>query len=382
MAMLRKALLGALFLLPLAAAPAGADEYSIEPQLQTSVVANDNIKLSTGEKTEAVGGILSPQVRFGFQDSTTDLSLTTRADFNGYVVNSDLSSIDNRVTFHGGYRTERSYLALDADYNRDTIFENVEDTDVEFVDKARVETITVNPSYTYELSPRDQLGLEAGYLDRSYSGDENSLTDYQYYTGGIDWTHDLTEIDELSVGVNYGHFDPEGSEDQQADIVDLQLGWAHEFTQRLRTRIAAGPSYIAYEDSKDDIGYNVDARLTYDLDTRTVVSLNYTLRTEPSSRGEVTENRSRLGFTASHDISEDVTLRLASNFVGKETGSSSDTSSFSVQPSVIWHVSREVDLSLSYQYRYKDTDSPDDNASSNAGMLTLVYRPDRMTWSD
>lgn len=364
--------------------PAKSDEYSIEPQLQVGGVANDNIKLSTTSEEEVVGGVLSPQLRFGYQNDITDISLTGRTDLNGYVVNSDLSSVDERAIFHGGMRSERGYLALDAEFNRDTIFENVDDNDVEFLDKARVTTITAAPSYTYQISPRDRLDLTAGFLDRAYSSDDAELTDYQYYNGGIAWSHDVTARDTFTAGTRYGHFNPEGtnSEDnEESDIVDLELGWARDFTPNLRISAAGGPTWIS-SPGDDDIGYNANARLTYQIDDQTTFETIYSLRTEPSSRGRVTENRSRLAASLDYRMTELLTLRMAGSYVGKETGSTSDTSSYRLQPSFIWRMTEHVDVSASYQFRHKTTKNPSDDASSNAVMLTVTYRPNKWTWSN
>lgn len=361
--------------------PSRAAEYSLQSQIQLGALANDNIRLSTTNEEEVAGAVLSPQLTFGYRTEATDISLMSRADFNGYVVNSDLSSIDNLVAFHSGFRSERGYLALDADYNRDTIFENVEDNDVEILEKARVATISVSPSYTYQLTPIDRLNLEAGFRDRDYSSGSEDLVDYRYYNAGIDLAHDVTEIDTFIAGTSYGHFDPDSSEDEESDVVNLQLGWLREFSPRLRVRLAGGPSWISTGDDQD-IGYNADARISYDFDERTVFTATYTLRTEPSSGGEVTRNRSRLSASVEHRLTELLTLRFASSFVGKETGNTGDTSSFSLQPSMVWRLSETTDLTASYQFRHKTEDDPNEEASSNAIFVSVIYRPTRWAWSD
>lgn len=378
----RKAVLAAGIFVLVIDLPAKADEYSIEPQLQFGILANDNIKLSTTSEEEVLGGILSPQLKFGYQNDITDVSLTGRTDLNGYAVNSDLSSVDNRATFHSGFRSELGYLVLDADFNRDTIFENVEDNDVEFLDKARVTTVTASPSYTYQVSPLDQVRLNGGFTDREYSSDEARLTDYQYYNGGVDWSRDVTEIDIFTAGTSYGHYNPEGSDGEESDVVNLTLGWSREFTPNLSVSIAGGPTWISSQGGDDDLGYNANARVTYEIDNRTTFAATYSLRTEPSSRGRVTQNRSRLAASLDYQLTELLTLRMAGNYVGKETGSTSDTSSYGLQPSLVWRMSQDVDISASYQYRHKTTKNPSDEASSNAVLLMLTYRPSKWTWSN
>lgn len=361
-----------------------AAEYTLQPQLQFSALANDNIRLSEDDKEEVVGGILSPQLTFGYRDPNTDISLGARGDFNGYVVNSDLSSIDNRVDFHAGYQMERSYLSLDAFLNRDTIFETVDDNDVRILNDQRVTTISATPSYSFEVTPRDTVRLQAGFLDRDY-GSSDRLIDYRFYTAGTDWSHEVTEIDTFILGAGYGHFDPDSSADDEdrsnSDIVDLQIGWQRQFTPNLLVRVVAGPSYIS-EGGDGDLGYNANARISYDFSERTTFSATYTLRSEPSSGGQVTENRSRLGVAVEHELTELLTLRFDGSYVGRETGSTGDTSSFSLQPSLTYQVSQEVDLSASYRFRHKDNDNTGEEASSNAVLLSVTYRPERWIWSD
>src|SRR6185369_7047116 len=119
----------------------------------------------------------------------------------------------------------------------------------------------------------------------------------------------------------------------------------------------------------------------YEFSDRGDVSLNYTRKTEPSSSGR-SQNRSRVGFTLNYDILEDLSFRMGASYVGKETGNDGNFRAFNIEPSLVWQLDQDLDLTASYRYREKMFENPSDTAISNAVFLTLTYRPSELSWSD
>lgn len=367
------------------AAPALADQWYLAPQLQTKAVANDNQTLNRNHKVGVVGGVLSPQFQFGHRGPTHDISLLGRVDLNGYAVNSRLSSVDELAQFHAGYFFERSTLSLDSAYRRDTIFDTPEDDTGQFVDDVRVTTISAAPSWSYQLSELSLLSFHFSYVDKSYEKG-SGLTDYKYYSTGPQFSYKVTEVDTFLANASYGWYRPDGSSHRKSDTVDLSFGWQRDFTERLHVSASAGPSLV-FEDSSSggqsstDLRYNVSLKGSYEFSDKGDVSLAYSRKTEPSSSGR-SQNRARLSFALNYDFLEDLSFRMGASYVGKETGSDGNFRAFNIEPSLVWQLDEDLDLTASYRYREKIFENPSDSAVSNSVFLTLTYRPTEFTWSD
>lgn len=379
--------------------PAWSDEWYVEPLVQTQVLANDNITLDRNKKEEVAGGILSPQLRLGHRSETLDLSLTGRVDLNGYVVNSQLSSVDEKVGTHTVYTTELGKLGLDTEYSRDTIFDTPEENTGKNIGDSRLTKISASPSWSYQFTELDNLNLSAGYLDQSYSHSDVDRTDYKYYSASASWLHQFTETDALSSGFSYGRYEPDGSQSSNADIIDLQLGWIHDFSENVRLQAIGGPSLTIQQDidpdtgeskgKSSDLGYNADVRLSYKITELASLEANYTRKTEPTGDGQ-TRDRDRIGLNFSYRIGELTTLRLAGNYTGNDTSNITGTSNsddtfrryLSVSPSITWQLQDDLDLALSYRFQDETFRHPSDDAYSNAVFLTLTYRAPRWSWSD
>ena len=364
----------------LKAMPALADEWFLAPQLQTKAVANDNQTLSRDHKEEVVGGVLSPQFTFGHRGPTHDISLLGRVDLNGYAINSHLSSVDELAQFHAGYYFERSTLTLDSAYKRDTIFDNIEDDTGEFLDDVRVTTISAAPSWSYQLSELSLLTFNFAYVDKSYE-DGKDLTDYRYYSTGTQFSQKITEVDTFLAGLSYGWYRPIGSDHRKSDTADLSLGWKHDFTERLHVSASGGPSLVFEEGKSGDLRYNASISGSYEFSDQGDISLFYSRKTEPSSSGR-SQDRSRVGLTMNYDFLEDLSFRMTASYVGKETGGNEDFRAFNIEPSLVWQLNQDLDLTASYRYREKMFENPSDSAISNSVFLTLTYRPAELSWSD
>ena len=381
------------------ALPAWSDEWYAEPQVQTQVLANDNITLNRNNKEEVVGGILSPQLRVGHRSETLDLNLTGRVDLNGYVVNSQLSSVDEKVNLHSAYTTELGKLGLDSEYSRDTIFDTPEENSGGHIGDTRLTKMSTSPSWSYQFTDLDNLTLSAGYLDQSYGSSDVERTDYKYYSASTSWLHQFTETDALSSGFSYGRYEPDGSQSSSADIIDVQLGWIHDFSENVRLQAIGGPSLTIQKDfdpdtgeskgKSNDLGYNADVRLTYKITDLASLEANYTRKTEPTGDGE-TRDRDRIGLNFSYRLGELTTFRLAGNYTGNDTSNITGTSNsddtfrryLSVSPSITWQLQDDLDLALSYRFQNETFQHPTDEAFSNAVFLTLTYRAPRWSWSD
>ena len=87
--------------------------------------------------------------------------------------------------------------------------------------------------------------------------------------------------------------------------------------------------------------------------------------------------RNILDIRSEYDWRLEVSIRLTSTFQQNndtDDDSDQDRDYFSVEPSAIWHLAQDWDLSFSYRYRTQKRESESSRAHSNAAFLNLTYR--------
>jgi hypothetical protein len=384
-------LLGMLILAAANGKAARCDEWYLEPQLQTKMQANDNVDLDRNGGRNVIGATLSPQLRAGHRSDLLDLDFVGGADFNGYVVNRELSSIDEQLGFHGAYRmSELSTLSLDSGFKHDTILSNPEDNSARNAETETVTTLSARPSWSHEFTELDSLSLSAGYLNRTFGGgDSNGNIDYSFYDMSAGWQHQFTETDAFTAGSSYGHYDPQGAGTDRADLVNASLGWSHRFSEILQVRLSGGPSFRwsggLSSGGNTDAGYNAGVGVTYQPSDLTKVLINFTHQNEPTSNGAL-QVRDRVGLTVSYQLDETTTLSMSGTYIENESGQGRSSNDFdryfSVEPRLTWQLEEDLDLGLSYRFQEKTFSDPSDQAMSNAVFLRLTYRAPRQSWSD
>lgn len=387
--------LGALILTMTNGQVAKCDQWYLRPTLRTQAVANDNVNLSPDKKEEVIGAVLSPQLQLGHRSDVLNLNLTGGADFHGYAVNSQRSSISERLAFLGAYNaSELSTLSLGASFtHRDTISNNPEDNSGRGANNVRITTLSASPSWSYQFAELDQLSISAGYLKKTYGGGSgsDSRTNYSFYSTSTSWLHQLTEIDTLSAGLSYGRYEPEGAQTNSANSISSQVGWAHVFSEVLRFQVSAGPRWRLEEGTSSGSGnnvvpgYNASASLAYQPSELSSVQVSFSRQDEPTNTGEL-RVRDRVGLMLSYQLSEFTTFTINGTYVENESGGGSNSNAFkryvSIGPSVIWQLQEDLDLALSYRYQEETFDNPSDQAMSNAVSLSLTYRAPAWSWSD
>src|SRR5690606_36361917 len=98
--------------------------------------------------------------------------------------------------------SERSRVDLNSNFTRDTSLKSEYDETGRFVDEPiRYISWDAQPSWTYLLSPVDEIKIGGSYRENTY--DSSEKTDYQYFGGALDYSHRLSEIDRATATLSY-----------------------------------------------------------------------------------------------------------------------------------------------------------------------------------
>jgi hypothetical protein len=260
----------------------------------------------------------------------------------------------------------------------------------------RFTTWDAAPSWTYLLSPIDQITWTGSYQSTDY----NSITetDYRYYGTSLDYTHQLSELAQITASLSYFRFDPDDTLNTRTDTYGGLLGYRYSPTERLTIGGSAGLDYgVTHQNdvgrntgNSTDLGYRLKFNVDYVRSDQTKADLVLSRDTEPSGEGrQVTRNRGTL--TISYQLTELTILKLDASYADNEDYFSSQSGSdengeglsrfWSIGPSVALNFTEDLSVQASYQLRHKIFETDGGSATDNAAFVTLRYRLPDWHWS-
>jgi hypothetical protein len=143
-----------------------------------------------------------------------------------------------------------------------------------------------------------------------YSDD---LDEYQFlFRMNYDWrTHDR-----LFSLYSYDATDYESTLREDAAIHEISLGWSHDFSRAVSITLSGGPSFVTYEESSTDTGYNAQAGLIWNLQHSALTansSYGYDFDNFDGDRTGLSQTwRSELGY--SYQFSQTLSLSFSSSY--------------------------------------------------------------------
>lgn len=365
---------------------ASAQEWKLSTNLSQRMLYSDNLLLNRRNEVDTFGSITTPELLLERTSPTSHIALNGRFEFEEYFDHSSFDSQDQIIDLDVEKAlSERSRLGLDANFTRDTTLTSEDDITNRFLDDAiRFISWRATPSWTYDLTPLDQVSLAGSYRQVEY--DSSEKTDYQYFGPTIGYNRRLGELSKFTTELSARRFIPDEPGDNYTDTIGTLFGYAYTSSERFSISGAAGVSYS--EEHEEDVGNDSDVGYRLKFDMKYLVSEQLTARVslshdnEPSGDGDqVTRNRARAALD--YQVTEMATLGLDFNyadnvdllgFEGESTDDEDDRSRyFAVRPNIGWQFTEDLSLVASYQFRYKKFEDENDTATSNSVFLTLQY---------
>ena len=390
----RAALVSGAALLACAATVAGASqaiaqEWKLSTYISQQVLYSDNLLLSDDREISTVGFVTAPGLKVERNSPTSTVVFDGRFEFAEYVDHSDFNSQDQFLNLNvENNLSERAKLGLSANFTHDTTLKTELDENDEFLDDS-FDFISwrVGPSFTYLLSPIDQVVLRSSY--RSVSYDSNEKTDYQYFGPAIDYGRKLDELRQVTVSLSANRYIPEESGDDYTDTLGLLFGYVYTPSERFTIGGAAGVAYIREEEDdpgsgdedSTDVGYRLKFNTRYELSEQTVFRFSLSHDTEPSGNGDQGV-RNRVSAGIRHKVTPLTALGLNADYSdnvdhlgveGESTDDDDESRYLSVRPSVTWDLTEDWSLVGEYRYRHKVDEDDNESASSNTVYLTVQY---------
>lgn len=375
-------------------------EYSIRPMLTTRYLYDDNILLSSTDPSEAWGfsAIASSVMTASVENSS--LTLTPRVAVDRFEADENFDSEELFLDYAASRATERNVFELSGVLSRD-FTRATEATDTGLVRDLRNRyTISVAPSWTYLISPA--FSLRTGFAMSDVEFEEvvgSGLFDYSFLSLNSTLSYQFSEITSFFVSALVTEFDVSESEDftrsyggslgfstspwetleisgsvgfQQSDLV------AEVVTPTVVFDPAPRLELVITKDRSEDSGLLWDSRIQKRFD-RSILSLDYVRRIQPSTRGSQSENETvtaelahKLRFNLRGSLNVEYDKQLTQ---GSSAGTGAlDRDSLIFRSTLRWRIRPSWVAQATYRFRWRNSDRAASAASSNALIFSISYQ--------
>lgn len=366
------------------ALPAAAQQWQVRPNLSLGVDYDDNITLDPENPESGFGPTARAALRAERSTESSALGLLGGLRLNAVRENSDLSNIGAFLGGDGSYQTVRSQYRLNLSLStQSTLTSETATTGVRDTDGQQYQ-LEIRPGWSYRLSERSTLGVNASYRQVFYDGvDDAALSDYRSGNLALSAGRQLTEVAGISAVVSYGRYQSQGDSTESENLA-LQLGADYQVSEKLSVDALFGlrrtevtfPGFFGRSVTEDSTGPTYSLSIQKRLARGGGLSLRALRELTPSGAAEVLDTTSlRLGYT--YPINERLSLSLSSRAYrnrqpGGETGASDRTYAdgglaitYQLRPA--WRVG------FNYRYRWQDREADPSSAESNRIGISLAW---------
>jgi len=360
-----------------------AAEWSLSGSVNPSLEYDDNIFMRDKNKLGDYHASMSPTLKVAHALENFESSLSTGYVSDRYETSSQLDTDNPFLRYEADYKTERSTWGLGLSYVESSSRSEAEEDSGDFETNSTSTTESITPSYSFQLSERDVLLINASYSTKEYS--TTDFSDSRRRSLSTNWQHQFTERFNGGVSLSVSNNKSIGllstTDDDTYNVslttkYDISEIWGINGSVGVRQLNSEQSDLFGFTEDTSDTGSSLDMSVTYKGEVDSA-SLNLSRSISPSSTGGVTE-QDKISLNWSRELSETLTARVSTSF--QKTTSAIDSNdvreNINFSPSVNWKFSPDASLSLSYRFRQQKEELDDSDASSHAVMLTLNYNWD------
>lgn len=368
---------------------ASAQEWKLESNLSQRMLYSDNLLLSRDREIETVGFITAPELHLERNSPTSQIAFNGRFEFAEYIDHSNFNSQDQLLNLQIDQAlSERAALRLGAAFTHDTTLKSEQDTTGRSFDNS-FEFInwSVAPGFAYRLTPVDEMVVRGTYRQTDY--ETNEKTDFQFFGPALDFSHQLNELERVTLTIGATRFIPDEPGNNYTDTISTLFSYGYDASERFSISGGLGVAYsMRHEDpgpDTDDVGFRLKFNMNYDLSDQTSMRASVSHDNEPSGDGDqVVRNRVTVGVN--HKLTPLTTARLNVDYTdnvdiigseGSKTSSEGNSRYTSVLPAIAWQLTEDWSVEAQYRFRYRLFDDGGGggggDAMSNSVFLTLQY---------
>ena len=370
---------------------AGADNWELAPRVSAGYRYSDNYRLDLpGNEIQVSGGEGVAAVTLRNINPRTKIELTPRIDATYFPNERDQESTDYYLDGVLEDKTPRHTIGISAGFASEDVVRSELPSAVpggdlgnpQSVDSGRTlqrnrrDLVRVTPYFSYDMTQRYRLELDARYLDANFEkhfpGSQEDFSDYGASAGISYLFSPGTSLTFRALAARYTTtFD--------TDSYGAEVEWGKDFSELSRMYIRVGGQETKPENGErnDNVTGGIGGRW---MSQRNVLFIDLTRQITPISAGTVVA-RHQLRVRIDHDISQRIGLlfsgRASRDEEIKGLGTYPTRKYAAVEAGVEWRIQRYLALSATYNYRWQEfADEPSD-ASANGVLIGIEYEPKR-----
>ncbi len=253
LAVARACVIAAAVALPLGTSLA-AQTY-VRPQFDLRAETNDNFDLTPGggSGSDVYGYLADLQALIGIATPRSDTSIRPRVRFQEYPDRDDMERFEAFLDLRSQYKWDRSEFLVLGKYARQDSY-NADQPGGEFdpldptapanptsgnnlVGETRT-LFAIRPNYTFEVTERARVGIEADYQDVSFdtSSGQTTQTDYNFVIGQgyVSWS--LDPRSDFSVGAYVSKFEAKDNS-TKTDAYGGEIGYQYRWSETVGAEV-------------------------------------------------------------------------------------------------------------------------------------------------
>jgi hypothetical protein len=378
---------------------ANAADWRWDPRVDLAGNYDDNYGLESGnaQNISVAGAILDLSLHASYLDPTTKLDITPRVRSVYYPGQSEFDSNNLYLNSQFEHQWQRADFSLsELFWSQDVLRSYLPTTEIgtplgqnstgadlaSVSQRIRQDLLLLQPTATFDLSPREHLQLQVQYLDVNYSqAVENQIQNFQNFTGSLGLGYSITPQSTVIFSGIASDLKPAAG--SGATTYGAQGEWNTHLSERMQAYARLGVEHTSFDlaqygqSSATTVsgGLGMSRKfVAYDL------FADFSRSVSPDSAGAVVvrnDLRVRLEHKFSGRTSAYVGLRgidqtalgNSVGFVGQRYGQGA--------LGIEWRIYRQFSIISEYAYTTLKESNSTQTPGSNAVTITLRYEPHR-----
>ncbi len=240
--------------LSLAAAPAVATDYELNPWFKLGAGYDDNITLASSGPNQigAADALVDARVEFLARESNWQWRITPEARGTWFPSQSDFNSNGEFLNLEARYTGQRSTLTLDGYGTSQSLLTGYlptaniatglgvsePGTTLGTPATIRQNLASLTPSYTFEMTPRSSLQFNASYTDVTYNHNITGDVEYQNATGSAGLVLAASPTGSISLRATAADFRPDTG--LTADTYGPEVQWDGKLSETKQYYLRVG----------------------------------------------------------------------------------------------------------------------------------------------
>jgi len=377
--------------------PAIRAAWFFQPSATMGLGYEENPNLTQSDRINSMRYHIAASALGGGRTERSQILFGLKADALRYPGNGSLNSDDLSARVDAAYRlTELDFVDLQGTYDRTTSQTSELTTTGNIQGNVPLNTYTLRPSWTHQLTERASVSLGYAYTSARYQQNSTNLINYNQQEIRASLGYRLTERATFDGSLTTVFYNPRKSGSVEPGAASSStnaqsytgyaatLGLSYAISETLAARVFVGPEQIKSESNDGQTGgQGTSMSATYGISLsrqfeRSELDLALESGAVPTGGGQPL-SQNKLTVSYSYALTPMLRITIPASFYRNETLDLGDTSTtgqrifLETEPRLSWRLSPDLYLRASYRYQYQRYQQSGETADSHAVFLSLSY---------